>query len=141
VKTPLALFATLLLSSFISTLGAETRPIEKADVIVYGSTPGGFCAAIAAAREGASVVLLEPTQHVDGLSTGGLSHCDSNQMRRETLTERITAIVQKGRTTPGADQANDTGWWDDLAWIPGKGSSPKIKKKGNKRAAADPVSP
>jgi len=55
------------------------------------------------------------------------------------LTERITAIVQKGRTTPGADQANDTGWWDDLAWIPGKGSSPKISKKGNKRAAADPV--
>jgi arylsulfatase A len=55
------------------------------------------------------------------------------------LTERITAIVQKGRTTPGADQANDTGWWDDLAWIPGKGSSPKTGKKGNKRSAADPV--
>jgi acetyl esterase/lipase len=29
----------------------------------------------------------------------------------------------------------------DLGWIPGKGSSPKIKKKGNKRAAADPVAP
>ncbi|WP_309722338.1 FAD-dependent oxidoreductase [Armatimonas sp.] len=59
--------------------------VEKADVVVYGSTPGGFCAAIAAAREGASVILLEPTPHVGGLSTGGLSHCDSNQMRRETL--------------------------------------------------------
>ncbi|MBB6050814.1 FAD-dependent oxidoreductase [Armatimonas rosea] len=58
---------------------------DTADVVVYGSTPGGFCAAIAAAREGASVILLEPTQHVGGLSTGGLSHCDSNQMRRETL--------------------------------------------------------
>lgn len=46
------------------------------------------------------------------------------------LTERITAIVQKGRTTPGADLANDTGWWDDLAWIPGECSSSKIKKKG-----------
>lgn len=55
------------------------------DVIVYGSTPGGFCAAIAAAREGASVVLLEPTDHIGGLSTGGLSHCDSNQMVRSTL--------------------------------------------------------
>lgn len=33
----------------------------EADVVVYGSTPGGFCAAIAAAREGASVILLEPT--------------------------------------------------------------------------------
>ena len=61
------------------------RAVE-ADVIVYGATPGGFCAAIAAAREGAKVVLLEPTGHIGGLSTGGLSHCDSNQMRREALT-------------------------------------------------------
>jgi ribulose 1,5-bisphosphate synthetase/thiazole synthase len=52
----------------------------EADVIVYGSTPGGFCAAIAAAREGASVILLEPTDHVGAMNTGGLSHCDSNQM-------------------------------------------------------------
>ena len=44
----------------------------EADVIVYGATPGGFCAAIAAAREGASVILLEPTAHVGGASTGGL---------------------------------------------------------------------
>jgi len=69
----------LLLAPVIALRAAE------ADVIVYGSTPGGFCAAIAAAREGASVILLEPTHHVGGLTTGGLSHCDSNQMRRETL--------------------------------------------------------
>ena len=42
----------------------------EADVIVYGATPGGFCAAIAAAREGAKVTLLEPTGHIGGLSTG-----------------------------------------------------------------------
>lgn len=59
--------------------------VTTADVIVYGSTPGGFCAAIAAAREGVSVILLEPTDHVGGMSTGGLSHCDSNQMVRSTL--------------------------------------------------------
>jgi len=58
---------------------------SEADVIVYGSTPAGFCAAIAAAREGASVILLEPTDHIGGLSTGGLSHCDSNQMVRKTV--------------------------------------------------------
>jgi hypothetical protein len=57
----------------------------EADVIVYGSSPGGFCAAIAAAREGASVILLEPTDHVGAMSTGGLSHCDSNQMVRDTV--------------------------------------------------------
>ena len=65
-----------------STASADAT---RADVIVYGSTPSGFCAAIGAAREGASVILLEPTDHVGGLSTGGLSHCDSNQMVRSTL--------------------------------------------------------
>ena len=76
----LAAAAALFLSGIL-TSHAQT----SADVIVYGSTPGGFCAAIGAAREGASVILLEPTAHVGGLNTGGLSHCDSNQMYRETL--------------------------------------------------------
>lgn len=68
----------------IGVSNAQAEPATT-DVIVYGATPGGFCAAIAAAREGASVVLLEPTDHIGGLSTGGLSHCDSNQMVRSTL--------------------------------------------------------
>ncbi len=55
------------------------------DVIVYGATPGGFCAAIAAAREGASVILLEPTAHVGGVNTGGLCFSDSNQTVRSTV--------------------------------------------------------
>jgi hypothetical protein len=63
------------------------RPVraEEADVIVYGATPGGFCAAIAAAREGAKVLLLEPSAHVGGVNTGGLSFSDSNQTVRSTL--------------------------------------------------------
>jgi len=58
---------------------------DRADVIVYGSTPAGFCAAIGAAREGASVILLEPTDHVGGVNTGGLSFSDSNQTVRSTV--------------------------------------------------------
>ena len=59
--------------------------VERADVVVYGATPGGVCAAIGAAREGVSVILLEPTDHIGGLNTGGLSHSDSNQCVRSTL--------------------------------------------------------
>lgn len=55
------------------------------DVAVYGATPAGFCAAIAAAREGAQVVLLEPTAHIGGVNTGGLSFSDSNQTVRSTV--------------------------------------------------------
>ena len=47
--------------------------IKECDVCVYGGTPGGITAAISAAREGASVVLLEQTRHVGGLSTSGLN--------------------------------------------------------------------
>jgi hypothetical protein len=73
------------MAALLTSIGRNGLAEYEADVIVYGSTPGGFCAAIAAAREGASVILLEPTDHVGGLSTGGLSHCDSNQMVRSTL--------------------------------------------------------
>jgi hypothetical protein len=66
---------------FISPSQAKT----SADVIVYGSTPAGYCAAIAAAREGASVILLEPTSHVGGMNTGGLCFSDSDQMYRKQL--------------------------------------------------------
>lgn len=71
----------LLLFALSFTAHAST----EADVIVYGATPGGFCAAIAAAREGASVILLEPTAHVGGVNTGGLCFSDSNQTVRSTV--------------------------------------------------------
>lgn len=73
-------FAALFLA-----LSFSAHAATEADVIVYGATPGGFCAAIAAAREGASVILLEPTAHVGGVNTGGLCFSDSNQTVRSTV--------------------------------------------------------
>lgn len=78
----LLLLAIAVPGAAFPTLHAATT---EADVIVYGSTPGGFCAAIGAAREGAKVILLEPTAHVGGVNTGGLSFSDSNQTVRSTL--------------------------------------------------------
>ncbi|MEP6673380.1 MAG: FAD-dependent oxidoreductase, partial [Chthoniobacter sp.] len=66
-------------------LGCWLHAATECDVIVYGATPGGFCAAIAAAREGASVILLEPTEHIGGVNTGGLCFSDSNQTVRSTV--------------------------------------------------------
>jgi hypothetical protein len=42
------------------------------DVLIVGGGPSGTAAAIAAARLGADVVLLERANHLGGLSTGGL---------------------------------------------------------------------
>ena len=46
------------------------------DVLVYGATAGGAIAAIAAAGEGARVVLIEPGGHVGGMVSGGLGWTD-----------------------------------------------------------------
>ena len=73
----------------------------EADVIVYGATPGGFCAAIAASREGAKVLLIEPTAHVGGVNTGGLSFSDSNQTVRATLR----GLFEEWHTRIAADYA------------------------------------
>ncbi|HEY5312293.1 MAG TPA: FAD-dependent oxidoreductase [Pirellulales bacterium] len=58
---------------------------HTAAVIVYGATPAGICAAIGAAREGVSVALVESSQRIGGVNTGGLCFSDSNQMLREAL--------------------------------------------------------
>ena len=44
--------------------------------MVYGATSGGVIAAVAAARKGKSVVLIEPSNHLGGLTTGGLGRTD-----------------------------------------------------------------
>jgi hypothetical protein len=50
----------------------ETAVIQEADVVVVGGGPGGHSAAIAAARNGAKVVLLERYGHLGGMATGGI---------------------------------------------------------------------
>jgi acetyl esterase/lipase len=46
------------------------------DVVVYGGTAGGVVTAIAAAREGKRVALLEPRDHLGGMVSGGLGWTD-----------------------------------------------------------------
>lgn len=46
------------------------------DVIVVGGTPAGITAAIAAAREGKSCVILERSAHIGGLPVNGLGATD-----------------------------------------------------------------
>jgi hypothetical protein len=51
------------------------------DVVIYGGTSGGVAAAIQAKRMGKSVVLVEPTDRVGGLTTGGLGQTDIGNKR------------------------------------------------------------
>ena len=46
------------------------------DIVVYGGTSGGIVAAIQAAKMKKSVVLIEPSKHLGGLTSGGLGATD-----------------------------------------------------------------
>jgi hypothetical protein len=58
-------------------VGVEGGDRGRTDVLVYGGTASGVIAAVAAAREGKSVRLLEPGQHVGGMVAGGLGATDT----------------------------------------------------------------
>lgn len=55
---------------------ATEPPRDAADVVVYGATASGLVAAIQAASMGASVIVVEASEHVGGMTTGGLSSSD-----------------------------------------------------------------
>jgi hypothetical protein len=69
----------LMLLPVLAWAGApDARDVEvrTADVVVVGGTPGGIAAALAAARAGHSVLLLERTSHLGGLPANGLGATD-----------------------------------------------------------------
>lgn len=49
---------------------------KKYDIVIYGGTSAGVAAAIQSSRMGKSVVLIEPTNRIGGLTTGGLGQTD-----------------------------------------------------------------
>ena len=67
--------AVTLLSPGLSAQEASSKP-QSYDVVVYGGTSGGVTAAIQTAKLGKTVVLIEPTKFLGGLTTGGLGATD-----------------------------------------------------------------
>ncbi|HEX3598702.1 MAG TPA: FAD-dependent oxidoreductase, partial [Lacipirellulaceae bacterium] len=63
----------LLLPAIGSSLAASADTI---DIVVYGGTSAGVVAAVQAERMGKRVVLVEPSKHLGGLTTGGLGATD-----------------------------------------------------------------
>lgn len=78
------------------------------DVVVVGGTPGGIASALAAARAGRSVTLVEYNHHVGGMMTSGLGKSDieNRAMIRGLFAEFISKIHQHYVKTYGADHEN-----------------------------------
>jgi len=67
---------------------------DAVDVCVYGATASGIMAAVAATREGARVVLIEPSRWLGGMTGGGLSHVDWG--RQEAVGGTARGILKRG---------------------------------------------
>jgi hypothetical protein len=94
----LARFFCLLLLSSAAALAKDY------DVIVYGATPGGISAALAASREGASVLVIEPTRWIGGMVTGGLASTDVGN-------EKVIGGIAREFFTQAAESKAGTPMW------------------------------
>ena len=66
-------FIMLALTLCTDNIGSQE---DSYDLVVYGGTAGGVMTAVAGAREGLKVALLEPRQHLGGMVSGGLGLTD-----------------------------------------------------------------
>jgi 2-polyprenyl-6-methoxyphenol hydroxylase-like FAD-dependent oxidoreductase len=62
-------FIFLILTS-LNVINCE-MPSNSFDVVVYGSSPAGIAAAVAAGRLGMKVALLEPLKMIGGMGAAG----------------------------------------------------------------------
>lgn len=74
-------------------------------MLVYGATPAGIAAALAAAKDGERVLLVEPADQIGGMITSGLSHADFRTFEGLTgaYLNFIKRVKQSYREAYGAD--------------------------------------
>ncbi|NNJ24517.1 FAD-dependent oxidoreductase [Alienimonas chondri] len=101
------LSSALLLVAFAAPTGVEEAPVQagyEADVVIYGGTSGGIAAAIQVRRMGKSVLLIEPSSHLGGLTTGGLGATDIGNKAA------IGGISREFYTRVGKHYADSASW-------------------------------
>ena len=104
-KHILRLAVVALLASTAST-GAQQQAgsPQTFDLVVYGGTAGGVMTAVAAAREGLTVALLEPGRYLGGMVSGGLGWTDYG--RKEVIGGYSLEFFQR----VGAKYGRDIEW-------------------------------
>ncbi|MGI9474693.1 MAG: FAD-dependent oxidoreductase [Rubripirellula sp.] len=75
-----AMSMRLILSATLLVLLGPALPadddVSEHDVVIYGGTAAGIVAAVQVARMGRSPIVIEPTNRIGGLTTGGLGQTD-----------------------------------------------------------------
>src|SRR5690554_5625157 len=79
MKFQIIVLALIMANAFFSCKNQNitTQQVtNEYDIVIYGGTSAGIAAAIQASRMGNSVVLIEPSTRIGGLTTGGLGQTD-----------------------------------------------------------------
>lgn len=95
--------------------GGKVPVVAEADLVVVGGGPAGISAAVAGARNGLSVILLERYAYLGGLASGGMvlvldDMCDGPEVTvRGLCSELIDRMTKMGLcvTPPESDWVSD----------------------------------
>ena len=100
-----------ILCSLSCGLNADAPPTRQFDLVILGGTPAGIMAAVAAAREGHSTVILERSAHIGGLPANGLGATDiGTRAATQGLFANFVRRVEKhyvDRYGPDSQQVKD----------------------------------
>ena len=69
-------YATLLSFLLVVNIFNILSSKKEYDVVIYGGTSAGISSAIQCSRMNKTVLLIEPTNRIGGLTTGGLGATD-----------------------------------------------------------------
>ncbi|MCE5310495.1 MAG: FAD-dependent oxidoreductase [Acidobacteriales bacterium] len=84
---------------------------QSYDLVVYGGTAGGVMTAVAGARQGLKVALVNPGKHIGGLVSGGLSGTDTG--RKEVIGGLSLEFYFRAGRYYGLDRH-----LQEIAWMP-----------------------
>jgi FAD dependent oxidoreductase len=105
--------------NFVQEPGGAVPVVAESDLVVVGGGPAGIAAAVAAAREGLSVTLIERYPYLGGLASGGMvlvldDMCNGDEISvRGLCLELIDRMETMGLcvTPPEADRRSDPAMW------------------------------
>jgi hypothetical protein len=97
------IWRTLVVAQMLAAVVGCQPAGPQFDLVVYGGTSSGVIAAAKAARLGKTVVLIEPTQHLGGLSASGLGATDIGN--KAAIGGMARAFYRRVGATYGQEEA------------------------------------
>lgn len=93
----------MLMAFFFSSCKSDIS-IKTYDICIYGGTSSGIIAAFTAKKLGNSVIVIEPSNHIGGMTTGGLGQTDIGHK------DAITGLSRNFYRRVGQYYGKDEAW-------------------------------